>query len=45
VGFYYAANAGSRLIGIPLPGTLTQAGGSAACLWGSAVMRPEGVST
>jgi hypothetical protein len=38
VGFYYAANAGGRLIGILLSGALTQAGGLAACLWGSAVM-------
>jgi predicted MFS family arabinose efflux permease len=38
VGFYYAANAGGRLIGILLSGALTQAGGLAACLWGAAVM-------
>jgi MFS family permease len=38
VGFYYAANAGGRLIGILLSGVLTQAGGLAACLWGSTVM-------
>ncbi|MDR3532186.1 MAG: organoarsenical effux MFS transporter ArsJ [Rhodopila sp.] len=38
VGFYYAANAGGRLMGILLSGVLTQAGGLAACLWGSAVM-------
>ncbi|MGE4096458.1 MAG: MFS transporter, partial [Candidatus Binatia bacterium] len=38
VGFYYAANAGGRLIGIVLSGTLVQAGGMAACLWGSATM-------
>ena len=38
VGFYYAANAGGRLIGILLSGILTQTGGMAACLWGSAVM-------
>ena len=38
VGFYYAANAGGRLIGILLSGALTQAGGLAACLWGSAIM-------
>ena len=38
VGFYYAANAGGRLVGILLSGALTQAGGLAACLWGSAVM-------
>lgn len=38
VGFYYAANAGGRLIGILLSGVLTQWGGLAACLWGSAAM-------
>jgi len=38
VGFYYAANAGGRLIGILLSGALTQAGGLAACLWGSTAM-------
>jgi predicted MFS family arabinose efflux permease len=38
VGFYYAANAAGRLIGILLSGALTQAGGMPACLWGSAVM-------
>jgi predicted MFS family arabinose efflux permease len=38
VGFYYAANAGGRLVGILLSGLLTQAGGLAACLWGSAAM-------
>ena len=38
VGFYYAANAAGRLIGILLSGLLTQAGGMPACLWGSAVM-------
>jgi predicted MFS family arabinose efflux permease len=38
IGFYYAANAGGRLCGILLSGTLTQAGGLAACLWGSAAM-------
>jgi hypothetical protein len=36
VGFYYAANAGGRLIGILLSGALAQAGGRTACLWGSA---------
>ena len=36
VGFYYAANAGGRLIGILLSGALTQAAGLAGCLWGSA---------
>jgi MFS family permease len=38
VGFYYAANATGRLIGIMLSGILTQTGGMPACLWGSAVM-------
>ena len=38
VGFYYAANAGGRLVGILLSGVLTGAGGLAACLWGSAAM-------
>lgn len=38
VGFYYAANAAGRLIGILLSGILTQSGGMQACLWGSAIM-------
>jgi hypothetical protein len=38
VGFYYAANAAGRLMGIPLSGALTQYGGLPACLWGSAAM-------
>jgi len=38
VGFYYAANAAGRLVGILLSGALTQAGGMPACLWGSAIM-------
>jgi predicted MFS family arabinose efflux permease len=38
VGFYYAANALGRLIGILLSGALYQAGGMLACLAGSAVM-------
>jgi len=38
VGFYYAANAGGRLMGILLSGVLTQIGGLAACLCGSAAM-------
>jgi predicted MFS family arabinose efflux permease len=38
VGFYYAANAGGRLVGILLSGMLTQSGGLQACLWGSAIM-------
>jgi hypothetical protein len=32
------ANAGGRLVGILLSGVLTQVGGLAACLWGSAAM-------
>jgi predicted MFS family arabinose efflux permease len=38
VGFYYAANAGGRLIGILLSGVLAEAGGLTACLWGSTAM-------
>jgi predicted MFS family arabinose efflux permease len=38
VGFYYAANAAGRLIGILLSGSLAQYGGLSACLWGSAAM-------
>ena len=38
VGFYYAANATGRLIGILLSGVLYQAGGMTACLVGSAAM-------
>ena len=38
VGFYYAANAAGRLIGILLSGLLTQYGSLPACLWGSAAM-------
>jgi hypothetical protein len=38
VGFYYAANATGRLIGILLSGALYQAGGMPACLVGSAAM-------
>jgi len=38
VGFYYAANAAGRLLGIVLSGLLAQSGGIVACLWGSAVM-------
>ena len=38
VGFYYAANATGRLMGILLSGLLYQLGGIAACLIGSAVM-------
>jgi MFS transporter, APGE family, 1-arseno-3-phosphoglycerate exporter len=38
VGFYYAANAAGRLLGILLSGALAQAGGIEACLWGSALM-------
>ncbi len=38
VGFYYAANAAGRLMGILLSGLLYQLGGITACLIGSAVM-------
>jgi hypothetical protein len=38
VGFYYAANAAGRLIGILLSGALYQLGGMVTCLTGSAVM-------
>jgi len=38
VGFYYAANAAGRLMGIVLSGALAEFGGLAACLWGSAAM-------
>jgi predicted MFS family arabinose efflux permease len=38
VGFYYAANAAGRLIGILLSGALYQAGGMVTCLLGSAAM-------
>lgn len=38
VGFYYAANAGGRLMGILLSGALMSVGGIEACLWGSSVM-------
>ncbi|MEA2803476.1 MAG: transporter, family, 1-arseno-3-phosphoglycerate exporter [Rhodospirillaceae bacterium] len=38
VGFYYAANATGRLLGILLSGALYQVGGMTACLIGSVVM-------
>jgi predicted MFS family arabinose efflux permease len=38
VGFYYAANAAGRLLGITLSGVLYQVGGITCCLIGSAVM-------
>ena len=38
VGFYYAANAAGRLIGIVMSGALAQWGGIVACLWGSTAM-------
>lgn len=38
VGFYYAANAAGRLLGIVLSGILTQWAGLPACLWGASVM-------
>lgn len=38
VGYYYAANAAGRLMGILLSGVLAQVGGIRACLGGSAAM-------
>ena len=38
VGFYYAANAGGRLMGTLLSGVLYQLGGMTGCLAGSAGM-------
>jgi len=38
VGFYYAANAAGRLLGILLSGLLYQAGGLVACLFGAAAL-------
>ena len=38
VGFYYSANAGGRLLGTLLSGSLYQWGGLTACLIGSGVM-------
>lgn len=38
VGFYYAANAAGRLMGILLSGLLYQTGGMTGCLFGSAAM-------
>jgi predicted MFS family arabinose efflux permease len=38
VGFYYAANAAGRLLGITLSGVLYQFAGIAGCLVGSAIM-------
>jgi hypothetical protein len=38
VGFYYAANAAGRLLGITLSGVLYQIAGITGCLTGSAVM-------
>jgi predicted MFS family arabinose efflux permease len=38
VGFYYAANAAGRLLGILLSGALYQTGGLTGCLLGSAAM-------
>ncbi len=38
VGFYYAANAAGRLVGIVLSGLLAEFGGITACLWGSSAM-------
>jgi predicted MFS family arabinose efflux permease len=38
VGFYYAANAAGRLLGITLSGVLYQVGGITGCLVGSTIM-------
>jgi hypothetical protein len=38
VGFYYAANAAGRLMGILLSGALTQYAGLPGCLWGATGM-------
>jgi len=38
IGFYYAANAAGRLLGILLSGLLYQAGGLIACLFGAAAL-------
>ena len=38
VGFYYAANASGRFLGILLSGLLTQTGGLQHCLWAAAAM-------
>jgi predicted MFS family arabinose efflux permease len=38
VGFYYAANAAGRLMGILLSGILTQYAGLQGCLWSAAAM-------
>lgn len=38
VGFYYAANAAGRLLGILLSGLLYQAGGLVTCLFGAAAL-------
>ena len=38
VGFYYAANAAGRLLGITLSGVLYQFAGITGCLAGSAIM-------
>lgn len=35
VGFYYVANAGGRLVGTLLSGTLYQLAGVSGCLWGT----------
>lgn len=38
VGFYYAANATGRLLGLLLSGALAQSGGLTACMFGSSIM-------
>jgi hypothetical protein len=44
VGFYYAANAAGRLMGILLSGALAQYAGLQGCLWGSAAMLAAGAA-
>jgi predicted MFS family arabinose efflux permease len=38
IGFYYAANAAGRLLGLLLSGALAQFGGLTACMFGSSIM-------
>ena len=47
VGLYYMANAGGRLVGTLLSGTLYQLGGIEACLWGTVAFAvvTAGIST
>jgi hypothetical protein len=47
VGFYYMANAGGRLVGTLLSGTLYQFAGISGCLWGTVAFAvvTAGIST